>query len=111
VYVNSSSSFEPDVVCSVSIISLPTVLFNSEAVLFACLSSCWTTTMSIDCLAPNEKQHFIDGLHNHFNRCRLSIETFFIQSKVIKMLSKWKKRKGLAGKCLDIKPAPIEVIM
>jgi len=36
---------------------------------------------------------------------------FSSQSKVIKKLSKLKKEKRLAGKSLDRKPAPIEVIM
>jgi len=41
---------------------------------------------------------YIAGLHDHFNRGRLSIEAFFSQSKGIKKLSKWKKEKGLAEK-------------
>jgi len=36
------------------------------------------------------------GLHDHFNRGRLSIEAFANLSKVIK--KKWKKVKRLAGK-------------
>jgi len=33
--------------------------------------------------------------NDHFNRGRFSIEAFSSQSKVIKKLSKWKKRKNI----------------
>jgi len=52
------------------------------------------------------------GLHDHFNRGRLSIEAFSSQSKVIEKLSKWKKEKKYwLEKRLGRKPAPVEVIM
>jgi len=36
---------------------------------------------------------YIAGLHDHFNRGRLSIEAFFNQSKVIKKAFKMEKKK------------------
>jgi len=52
------------------------------------------------------------GLHDHYNRGRLSIEAFSSQSRVIKKLSKWKKKKkDWLEKSLNRKPAATEVIM
>jgi len=54
----------------------------------------------------------ITGFHGHFNRGKHSIEIFSSQSKIIKKLSKWKKKKKYwLEKSLDTKPAPIEVTM
>jgi len=61
------------------------------------------------CVVVTLGRTLIAGLHDHFNQGRLSLETFFSQSKVIKKLSKWKK--DWLEKSIDSKPAPIEVIM
>jgi len=52
---------------------------NTEAALFACLSSGWVP-QRVDCLAPTWEIALLDGLHDHFNRSRLSVEVFSNQS-------------------------------
>jgi len=47
----------------------------------------------------------VASLHDHFNWGRLSIKTFSSQSKVIKKLSKWKKKK-LGWKKASIESCP-----
>jgi len=53
----------------------------------------------------------VAGLHDHFNRGRLSIEAFFSQSFFFFPIWKLFNYLWLAGKSLDRKPAAIEVIM